>query len=170
MASDTERPTNLLEQTFDWFFLMAWNKLVSFIDWRASIPAQQRVIIAERTDRFCFLKPDHRFAKQLVSLKPTIRRSLSQLRFGSPFVEDSSVISAFVFGCYSRQQFLRLCIADAVALFKTIGQRQQKSDDRLLIFGVDVQNIETDAFRLARFVEQPIPLRFFQRGGNVVLV
>ena len=35
---------------------------------------------------------------------------------------------------------------------------------------IDMENVEANALGLARFVEQPITLRLFQRGGNCVFV
>ena len=44
--------------------------------------------------------------------------------------------------------------ADAIAFVETIGQRKQKHDDGLLVIGIDGKNIEANALRFFRFVEQ----------------
>jgi hypothetical protein len=63
-----------------------------------------------------------------------------------------------------------LRIADAVTFLEPVGQREEERNECLLIFGVNMKNIETDALRFARFVEQTVALGFFERRGNCVFV
>jgi hypothetical protein len=63
-----------------------------------------------------------------------------------------------------------LRIADAVTFFETIGQCEQERDNCLLIFRINVENVEADALRFARFVEQTVTLGLFERRRDCVCV
>jgi hypothetical protein len=47
-----------------------------------------------------------------------------------------------------------------------IRERQDQCDQRLPMRGLGFQDVATDAFRLQRFVEQPIVLGLLERDGN----
>ena len=46
---------------------------------------------------------------------------------------------------------------------KLIGQREDERDDGVLISGIDLEDIEADAFCFTRLVQEPVPLRLRQR-------
>ena len=53
---------------------------------------------------------------------------------------------------------------DAVALSELVRQGQKQHDGGRLMPGRDAKDVPADALGLARFVQQPIAERFFQRG------
>ena len=90
------------------------------------------------------------------------RMPLREFRLGPPLRQNARVVGALVFPFDPREQLIRRRIAHPVAFAETIGQREKKGDQCRLIFRIGLKNIEADAFRFARFVEQTVTLRFFQ--------
>src|SRR5437764_1247399 len=48
-------PTNLLKRELDWFFLLARNQFISFDDFGARIPAEDRIVVTWGAKRFSSL-------------------------------------------------------------------------------------------------------------------
>src|ERR1700736_5065053 len=128
--------TKLLERKFNSLFRLARDQIVARDNARAGVPAQKRVVVAGRTNCFSFLKPTHRFAKKIVSLKSAIRCVLAKFRFPATLRYDPGIIRAVVLRFHSRKKLFRLGVADRVAFFESIRQREQQGDDRLLVFGI----------------------------------
>src|SRR4030095_15465951 len=154
---------HLFQWWFDVLFGLARNQAISRDDSRAGIPPQYWVIIPRWPNRFGLFEPGHRLAQKIVSRKPAIRRVLTQFHLRPSLGHDSGIISVVVRRFHPGQQFLGLSIADAVTLFKAVGQCEQERDNCLLIFGINVKNIEADALSFTRFVEQTVALGFFER-------
>ena len=49
---------------------------------------------------------------------------------------------------------------------KLIGQRQDERDDGILVSGIDLEDVEADAFRFTRLVQEPVPLAFASAAGT----
>ena len=91
---------------------------------------------------------------------------LGQFRFGAALGQDPGVIGALILAFNLRQEMIRLRLAHAVAFAETIGQGKEERDDGRLVIRIGRENIETDAFRFARLVQQPIALGLLQRGRD----
>src|SRR5437773_12245026 len=89
-------PILLFQWKFDTLFGLSRNKAVSGDDSHARIPAQDRVIIARRANGFGFFETSHRLAQKIVSLKPAIRRVLTQFRLRAAFGHNSGIIGMVV--------------------------------------------------------------------------
>src|SRR5262245_25025873 len=160
----------LLKRKFDSFFFCARDEFVPLNDAGAGVPPQNGIVVFGWTKRFSFFEPVHCFAQKIVSLKPAARRVLSQFRLCPAFSDDSGIIRALIFRFHAGQQFFRLRLADAVPFFEAICEREQKRDDVPLVIGIDSKNIEANALRFARLVEQTVALSLLQRGGNGIFV
>src|SRR6185436_8140800 len=55
------------------------------------------------------------------------------------------------------------------ALFELIGQGEQQRDDRLLVAGLDFQDVPADALGLQGLVQEAVPVRFLQGRGDGLL-
>jgi hypothetical protein len=93
-------------------------------------------------------------------------RALRQLRFRAPLGENAGVIRALVIARHAGKKLFRLRIANPVTFSKSIRHREQQRDQRRLVFWIRPQDIEANAFRFPRFVQQPVTLGFFQRGRD----
>src|SRR5439155_25541835 len=82
----------------------ARNQSVFLDNARAGIPAKQSVVVPRRPMRLRFFKPDHRFAKTVVSVVPRSGRTLCELRLRATLGEDACVISPFVVALDPRQE------------------------------------------------------------------
>src|ERR1044072_1169056 len=156
------RASTLLQRQFHALFF-ARDEFVLRDDARAGVPAQERIVIPVRTDGLSFFEPIHGVTKPIVGVKPRAGSALSELHLGTAFRQDAGIISPLVFALQPRQKLLRLRIAHSIAFAKAVADREQESDQRLLIVRVRLQHVETDALRLPRFIEQAITLGFFQR-------
>src|SRR5437763_7842377 len=123
--------TKLLKRKFNSFFRLARHQIVSRDNPGTGVPAQKRVIVVGRTNGLGFFEPTHCFAKKIVSLKPAIGRVLSKFRFPATLRHDPGIISPLVFRFHSRKELFRLGVADRVAFFESVRQREQQRDDRL---------------------------------------
>ena len=166
VAADRE----LFQRKFDSFFFFTRDELISLNDARASVPTQDRIVVTGRPERFGFFEPVHCFLEKIVRLEATPRRVLSQFHFCPALGHDPGIIRAVVVRSHAGQQLFSMRFADAVAFVETIGQREQKHDDGLLVVGIDGKNIEANALRFSRFVEQAVALSLFQCCGNRVFV
>ena len=93
-------------------------------------------------------------------------RALCKLRLGPALGQNSGVISPLVLAFYPGQKLVRLGVADSVALAEAIGQREQERNQSPLVFRVGLEDIETNAFRFGRLVEETVTLRFFEGRGD----
>src|SRR5262249_5326475 len=162
-AANRTKWLQLFERELDSFLRLARDQIVALDDPGAGVPAQESVVVAGRTNRFRFLEPIHRFAQKIISLKPAIRRVRAKFCLSPTLGHDPGVIKPVVIRFHSRKELFRLGVADGVAFFESIGEREQKYDDRLLILALSLQDIETDAFRFARLVKQTVSFGFLQR-------
>src|SRR5213080_5434863 len=89
-------PIVLFQWKFDTLFGFSRNKAVAGDDSHARIPAQDRVIVARRTNGFGFFETSHRLAQKIVSLKPAIWRVLTQFHLRAAFGHDSGIIRMVV--------------------------------------------------------------------------
>ena len=48
---------------------------------------------------------------------------------------------------------------------KLIGQREDERDERVLVSGIDLEDVEADAFRFARLVQEPVRSAFASAAG-----
>src|SRR5690349_11718642 len=127
------------------------------------VPAKERVVIAWGTNLFRFLKLAQGFAKLVIGVMTCAWAALGKLRLCSPFSEDSRVIGAFVITFDPTEKLIRLGIADPIALAEAVGDREQEGNQGRLIFRIRMKNIEANALRFARFVQQSIAFSLFQR-------
>src|SRR3954466_11403355 len=130
-------PTISLERKLDSFFFFTSYESVSRNDARAGVPAQNRIVVTGRTQRFGFFEPLHRLPQKIVSLKPATRRVLPQFRLCPAFSNDSGIIRPLVFRRQSCEQFFRLRLADAIRFFEPISECEQERDNSPLIIGID---------------------------------
>src|SRR5204862_1053980 len=86
----------LLERKFDSFFFFASYEFVSFNDAGAGVPAQNRIVVTGRAERFGFFEPVHCFAQKIVSLEAAARRVLAQLRLCPAFGDDSGILGPLI--------------------------------------------------------------------------
>src|SRR5258708_1464003 len=82
---------------FDAFLFGARHEFVSLDDPRASVPAEQGVVIAGRPYFLRLLEPVHGFLEKIVGLIPAVRGVLRQLGLGAPFRENPRVVGAIIF-------------------------------------------------------------------------
>ena len=94
------------------------------------------------------------------------RAALRQLRLGSALGQNARVIGALVLAFDPREQLIRRCVAHSVALAEAIGQSKKQRNDGRLVVRVRRADIEANAFRFARFIEEAITLRLFQGGRD----
>src|SRR5436190_1890892 len=86
----------------------------------ACVPAQESIVITDRTNGFCFFEPIHRLVKALIRLMAAPGRSARELSFGPTLCQDATVISMFVIAFNFSENFFRLCIAHTVVLAESI--------------------------------------------------
>ena len=133
---------------------------------RARIPAEQGFVIAERLHLPGLLIKPHRFEEKIVGGKVGPRRIAAHIESSLPLQKEALIVGLLVFIAEFRKQrpraveFLRNVFAE---LFR---QRQQETYERLLIGGIHCKNIQADAFRLQRLIEQPVALGALERGRN----
>src|SRR6185369_239752 len=89
-------------------------------------------------------------------------RTLMELRTGTAFGNDAGVVATFVFVAQPRQQLARPQNVVRDLLDELVGDRQKERDERLLVLGIDHQDVEANALRGRRIVEQAIALRLLE--------
>src|SRR5215217_7439081 len=100
MSLLTKRRRQLLEQISSRKF--AGREVVAFDDAGTAVPAEDRVVVAGRTDRFGPFEPFHRLLEKLIGIYAGFREG----RFCTALVDDTGVIGAFVLALDLRQEIL----------------------------------------------------------------
>src|SRR5262249_32840890 len=114
------------------------------------------IIVPSGTNRLGLFKPTHCLSEPVVRRVVRARRFLSKSRLCAPLPNDSRVISPLVLIGQTPDYFLNLSVADRVTLGETIGHRQKKGYQSLLVIWFDSQHVQTNTLSRTRLVQQPI--------------
>src|SRR6185503_19055957 len=96
--------------------------------------------------------------------------AVAQLSLGEALTDDARVVGLLVLGGKAAEQGARPLHGLGSAVAELVGEREEQTGERLLVVGLDGQNIEADALRLEGLVEQPVALRLFERSRDAVAV
>src|SRR4029453_6609801 len=94
-------PICLLQWQLD-SFVDACSKMVFVDHARASVPAQQGIVVSGGAKRFRFFKPIHRFTESFVGMMTAAGRPARELSFGQTLRQNPPVIGVLVFASNSR--------------------------------------------------------------------
>ncbi len=130
----------------------------------AGVPAQDGIVVSSGARGHRRRIPFHRFEEEArgeAGMRPS-----AQLRLAPPLPDDPGVVGALVLAAQLRQDTIRLIHGHVVALAELVGDGQEQHGEHLLVVGVDPEDVEADALRLLRLVEQPVSLRLGDGPGN----
>jgi hypothetical protein len=83
-----------------------------------------------------------------------------------PFTEDSFVVKSAVLVLHMAQDLLRSTNPFAQMMIDLVCQRKKKGYEGFPIVRLELENIQTDALRLHRLIQEPIACSLFQSGRN----
>src|SRR5438046_8247829 len=84
----------------------------------------------------------------------------TQLRFGSPFVQQSCVVDALVGTAEFVETFLGFAPAIRNLTAELVGDRETEGPDRQLVCWVDRRNVAADGLRLFLLVQRAVDIHF----------
>src|SRR5882762_4391648 len=130
----------------------------------AGVPAQDGVVVSGGAGSHRLRVPVHRLEEEAGGEAGV--RSPPQLPLAPPLGNHPGVVGPVVLPAQLRQCPVRMACAHVGVLAELVGDGEEQHHQHLLVVGVDLEDVEADALRLLRLVEQPVALRFGNGPGN----
>src|SRR5205085_5693459 len=131
---------------------------------RASVPAQNSVVVSMRPESFSSLVVFHGLPQSVKSVRMATKRVLAKVRVSLAFPNEPSVVGALVLTLNAGKHLFRRLHRNAAV--KLIGSRKQERNERLLMRRQNRQNVQANAFDEAQFGQQPITFGFLESLRN----
>src|SRR2546426_2061874 len=130
----------------------------------AGVPAQHRVVVARRAQRLRFLVVVQRFEEPAGGVARM--RTVPDLRLDPALADQASVVLPLVLVAQPAEDGARVAGAFPRPAAELVGSREKQHGQRLLVVGLRGKDVEADALRLLRLVEQPVSLCLGERAWN----
>src|ERR1700757_4490006 len=108
----------------------------------------------------------HRFPQRVICRGARCRTALTSPDMPHALPDDTAVVGLLVVAFNSRENLLRCFRRNVQA--KLVGSREQERNEGLLVVGHDGQDIEANAFRKRRLMQESIALHFRECFGNAL--
>src|SRR5260370_25667162 len=121
----------------------------------ASVPAQNGIIFFRGTDLSGLLVELHCLAQ--TTADEGARPLGAVLRFGPPLANDPLIIDSIIRFFEARKQCSGPGKGFGRAMLEGVGDGEKQGEQRLLVLGLNHENVFTDALGIFRFVEESVP-------------